>query len=413
MYFANGETNMTMKSWYSALYHKALHEGFEQAHGEPGFLLVRHTSPRNQPWATCVWPGDLDNDFTEHTRGPSEMQEQWNVGGLPAAIMANQSVGLAGFPCFGSDIGGFRGGLPEEDALLRWMAFGVFNPVMQLGGGGGYGDSHMPWSEGTIYSTEALDITRGFFQLRMALFPYIHQELLEAERTGRPMVRPLWAVHPQDAQARAFERDFYFGPDMLVAPVYLEGATDRELYLPDGEWVDLWTGERRTGGVTLVRDAPFDEIPVHLRAGAIIPLAADDILSLLPVEDPELVSYHDLPLTRLWVVPGPDGEVAVFNGVTAQSATTSEMVSITVAIGEPSSAVDERIRFAPEAVELRIETDGTILEDGVEVRVVRDGVPTDPGPLEAEGEGWAVEGDGRFIVVRILSDAIVEIRPAS
>jgi alpha-D-xyloside xylohydrolase len=412
MNFANGETNLTMKSWYSALYHKALFEGFEQAHGEPGFLLVRHASPRNQPWATCVWPGDLDNDFTEHTRGPSEMQEQWNVGGLPAAIVANQSVGLAGFPCFASDIGGFRGGLPEEQVLLRWMAFGVFNPVMQLGGGGGYGDSHMPWSEGSIYSEGSIDITRRFFRLRMDLFPYIHNELLAAEATGRPMVRPLWAMHPADPQARAFERDFYFGPHLLVAPVYEEDATERELYLPEGEWVDLWTGERRSGGQVIVRDAPLDEIPVHLRDGAIVPLAAADILSLLPVEDPDIVSYQERPLTRLWVVPGRPGSLRLFNGVSAESVTEADRVEVAVSMGEPSEAVHELIRFAPDAVELRVETLGTLLSGGVQVRVVRDGVETDPGPLGEEGEGWATEEDGRLVIVRIESDATVRIRPA-
>jgi alpha-D-xyloside xylohydrolase len=412
--FANGETNLTMKSWYSALYHKALHEGFEQAHGEPGFLLVRHGSQRNQQWATCVWPGDLDNDFTEHIRGPSDFQDQWNVGGIPAAIVANQSVGLVGFPCFASDIGGFRNGLPNEEALIRWMALGVFNAVMQLGGGGGYGDSHMPWSEGTIYSQSALDITRKFFRLRTDLFPYIHNELLVAEATGRPLVRPLWAMHPQDGQARAFERDFYFGPHMLVAPVYEEGASDRQLYLPEGEWVDLWTGERRAGSQVIVRAAPWDEIPVHLRDGAIVPLAAPDIISLLPdvAEAEGIVTYQERPLTRLWIVPGRPGSLELFNGVSAESVTGASGVAVTVSIGAPSPGVDERIRFAPEAVELRVETRGTVLDGAVQVRVVRGGVEADPGPLEAEGEGWELQEEGRFVVVRITSGATVQIAPA-
>jgi hypothetical protein len=294
------------------------------------------------------------------------------------------------------------------------MALGVFNAVMQLGGGGGYGDSHMPWSDGTIYSQSALDITRKFFRLRTDLFPYIHNELLAAEATGRPLVRPLWAMHPQDGQARAFERDFYFGPHMLVAPVYEEGASDRQLYLPEGEWVDLWTGERRAGSQVIVRAAPWDEIPVHLRDGAIVPLAAPDIISLLPdvAEAEGIVTYQERPLTRLWIVPGRPGSLELFNGVSAESVTDASGVAVTVSIGAPSPGVDERIRFAPEAVELRVETRGTVLDGSVQVRVVRGGVETDPGPLGAEGEGWELQEEGRFVVVRITSGATLQIAPA-
>jgi len=422
MHFANGETNLTMKSWYSALYHKAIYEGLNELLGEPSFILIRHASPRNQQWGTCVWPGDLDSDFTEHTRGPSERQTEWNVGGLPAAIVASQSLALSGFPCFGSDIGGYRESPPSAEVLLRWMGFGVFNPFMQLGGGA---RTQLPWSEDTIYPLpregwpepltsidDMIDITRRFFQLRMDLFPYVHNELLQAERTGRPLVRPLWAMHPQDETARRFERDFYFGPYLLVAPVYVEGARERELYLPEGEWVDLWTGERRPGGRTIRVATPLDEIPVHIRDGAIVPLAAPGVISLMPASREGIVSYADRPLTRLWVVPGRAGSLELFNGVTAESVTEPHRLAVTVAFGPPSAAVDERIRFGPEAVELRVETLGTLLHGAAQVRLVRHGVALDPGPLGPEGEGWTTEEAGRFVRVRVTSDVLVEIRPA-
>ena len=423
MQFANGETNLTMKSWYSARYHAAIKEGFEQAMGEPSFQLVRHGSPRDQEWSTCVWPGDLDNDFTEHTRGPSERQREWNVGGLPAAIVANQSLGLSGFPCFASDVGGYRNGQPTAEALLRWMAFGVFNAVMQVGGGG---RTHMPWSEDTPYPLPEegwpqgvssidgmLDITRRYFRLRMDLFPYIHNELLAAEATGRPLVRSLWSMHPDDPEARRFERDFYFGPNMLVAPVYEQGVRERTLHLPEGEWVDLWTGERHEGPQTIVRAAPLHEIPAFLRDGAIIPLAAPDIDSLLPTTTDGIVSYADRPLTRLWVVPGRAGTLRLFNGLDVRTETDSDRFTVAVRFGPPSPSVDERIRFSPEAVEVRVETGGTTLAEGVSVRLVRDGSGVELDPLGATGEGWTTEQDGRVVVVRVQSDATIEVTPTA
>ena len=373
--FANGETNFTMKNWYSALYHRAMFDGFNDGLGEPSFHINRSGGARDQAWNPCIWPGDLDNDFTEHSRGPTDEQDDGNVGGMPAAIVANQSLGMSGYPCFGSDIGGFRNGTPDEEVLLRWLAFGTFNGVMQLGGGGG---SHMPWTADTSYSEEARQVTAKYFNLRMELVPYIFQYLLASQRTGRPLVRSLWFQFPDDASTRQHERDFMFGPDLLVAPVFQHDVTERTVYLPAGEWIDFWTGELiDSEGGTVVRPAPIDVIPVFVRAGALIPRAVEGIDTLFPDDVDNIVSYHEVTGFRLHVAPRGERTLEVYNGVTVTAAASDDLISVALEIGDPDDGLDPRFVFSPATVELMVETAGTAFEDGpAQVSVVRDGDET-------------------------------------
>lgn len=412
--FENGEDLLTMRLRYSALYHKAIIEGFDRGLGEPSFHVSRSGSPGDQVWNTCIWPGDLDNDFTEHTRGPSERQERWNVGGLPAAIVANQSLGLGGYPCFGSDIGGFRNGDPDEEALLRWMAFGTFNAVMQLGGGGG---SHMPWTADNIFSPEALEITRKYFELRMRLVPYIHQHLLEAQRTGRPLVRPLWLTWPDDPETRAHERDFLFGPDLLVAPVFVEGQTVRSLYLPQGRWVDFWSGESLEGGRVVEREVPLDLIPLYVREGALIPTYAEVLDTLMPAEDPEVRDLEGSPDLSLWVAPPASGErtLSLYNGLSAVSARSPQAWSLSVSQGEVTAPeVDPRMALPTPTLTVDVWLAGSELEGLPELE--RDGEAVSLSEASGDGEAlacvdcWRLLPDRRVLRVRLASpDGILRL----
>ncbi len=361
MSFFNGESTATMKSWYSVVYHKAIYEGLAAGAESKPFMLVRHGTSRGQQWGVCAWPGDLDCDFTEHTRGPSDRQDQWNVGGLPAGITAGLSLGMSGYTCYGSDIGGYRESPPSEETLLRWMAFGTFNGFMQLGGGG---NTHMPWSSDTPYSPEALEITRKYFRLRMSLFPYILEQFEQAEATGRPVMRSLWLTAPDDPEARRYERDFMFGPALHAAPIYVEGASERTFYLPAGEWLDWWTGERREAGEHTLQ-APIGFIPLHLKAGEIVPLISPEIDTLLAVDDPEIISFQDHLRTRLLHAPtGEPATARLLNGLEVSVTPTGDELTCELTVGEPDERLDERIRLAPEQVTLELLLDGTPWADG-------------------------------------------------
>jgi alpha-D-xyloside xylohydrolase len=95
------------------------------------------------------------------------------------------------------------------------------------------------------------------------------------------MMRSLLLMHQDDPNARAAETEYYFGPDLLVAPV-LGPVTQRAVYLPEGDWIDYWSGKPISGRQTIAVDAPLDHLPLYVRADAIIPKIPEDVMTLVP-----------------------------------------------------------------------------------------------------------------------------------
>ncbi|HWZ13245.1 MAG TPA: hypothetical protein VNX22_08910, partial [Acidobacteriaceae bacterium] len=105
----------------------------------------------------------------------------------------------------------------------------------------------------------------------------------ESSRTGMPLMRALVLLHPLDQESRESVDEYYFGPDLLVAPV-LSAATQRSIHLPEGEWWNYWNGKHYTGPVNIVEDAPLDRIPLYVKSGAILPKIPEDVMTLASVK---------------------------------------------------------------------------------------------------------------------------------
>ena len=101
----------------------------------------------------------------------------------------------------------------------------------------------------------------------------------ECEKTGAPIVRPLVYEYPVDKHVRNISDEYMLGSFVLVAPVIAPGKEAREVYLPDGDWYDYYTGEKYSGGRYILANAPLDKVPVFIKAGAIIPVADGEIRS--------------------------------------------------------------------------------------------------------------------------------------
>ena len=142
-------------------------------------------------------------------------------------------------------------------------------------------------------------VSRQYLELRYRLLPYLYSVAHEVHAKGVPIMRPLVFDFPHDAQALDQAHSYLFGRALHVAPVLAPGVTTWPVYLPQsaGGWVDFWTGERRAGGRTHEVMSPLDRIPLHLRAGSILPLG------------PVLQSTAEAPgeAMDLYVVPGRDG----------------------------------------------------------------------------------------------------------
>ncbi len=251
--FSDGSTGASMHNRYALLYCKACYEALDEVlHGD-FTMLPRPGAAGSQVYSPGKWPGDLSPDFSPKS-------------GLPSSIIAGLSIGLSGFPFWGSDIGGFERGGPDKVTLIRWTQFGCFSPIMELGGQ----DSHEPWDP--RFAPEGLPVYRYYATLHSELLPYTYTYATIAHETGLPIMRPLVLEFPQDRAARNQGFEFLYGQHILVAPLHT-AEDSSEVYLPAGKWTDYWDWSRTIQGPTTFKvTCPLDRMPIYLREGAIIPM---------------------------------------------------------------------------------------------------------------------------------------------
>ncbi|MDY6822884.1 MAG: glycoside hydrolase family 31 protein [Thermodesulfobacteriota bacterium] len=177
------------------------------------------------------------------------------------------SLGLSGVGFAGFDTGGFAGE-PSAALFARWVSLGAFSPLFR---GHSMVDSRSaePWSFGETAEMTA----RNYIKLRYRLLPYIYSAFYETSRTGMPVARSLVIPYPHDPLIYApdYQNQYLFGPWLLVAPVRSDQSIAR-VYLPPGQWYDLYSDCTTSGPAEIYAEAPLDRLPVFARAGAIIPI---------------------------------------------------------------------------------------------------------------------------------------------
>ena len=233
-------------------------------------------------WGGWVWSGDT--------------QSAWKTLEGQIAVGINYSLSIS--PYWGSDIGGFY---PDPgktgEMYARWFQFGAFCPSFRSHGRTWF--TALPWgfglsdmgprevnnrndvtvegSELRLPKPESMNdstlepVTRKYAELRYQLMPYVYSMSWEAYTTGLPMMRALWLHYQDDQRARGIGDEYLWGRDLLIAPVYEEGATERKLYLPKGLWYDWWTNSAHEGGKDIIRKVDLATMPIYARAGSIIP----------------------------------------------------------------------------------------------------------------------------------------------
>ena len=249
-----GGSGMQLHNAWPMLWAKCNREAVEEA-GMLGdcVFFMRAGAAGSQRYATLIWAGDQNVDWSEDD-------------GLPSVITAALSLGMSGYGLHSCDIGGYTTLFHlhrDEELLLRWLEFACFTPVMRTHEG------NRPDDAVQVYDNERLIAAAArLTRIHDGLFPYFRHCVEQNARQGLPVMRPLFLAAPQEA--RAYTRELYsylLGDDVLAAPVVEPGAETRSVWLPEGDWVHLWTGEHYEGGEHTV-PAPLGEPPVFYRAGS-------------------------------------------------------------------------------------------------------------------------------------------------
>lgn len=263
---------------------RTVYEGQRQAQPtQRVMILTRSAFPGQQRHASATWSGDIGND--------------WDT--LKRQIPAGLNMAAAGYAYWTVDAGGFfRPGDGQftdkayHERFLRWFQYATFLPLQRVHG-------YMTDTEFWRYGEKVEAVSRQYLELRYRLLPYLYSVAHEVHAKGAPITRPLVFDFPHDAQALDQAHSYLFGRALHVAPVVAPGVSSWPVYLPQsaGGWVDFWTGERRAGGRTHDVPSPLERIPLHLRAGSILPLG------------PVLQSTAEATgeVMDLYIVPGRDG----------------------------------------------------------------------------------------------------------
>ncbi len=260
-------TNVQVGNLYPQLFSRAFHDG-QAVSGQNPANLVRAAWAGSQRYGALVWSGDIHSTFEA----------------LRRQVTAGVHMGVAGIPWFTTDIGGFHDGDVTDPAfhelLVRWFQFAAFCPVMRLHGDrrpghpvtasdgsrrlASGGDNEL-WS----FGEDVFDMLLPLVFMREKLRPYLRELMLQAHTTGQPVMRGLFHEFPDDPECWRIDDQFLLGADLLIAPVIAAGASQREVYLPEGsEWTDLASGQRFDGGQTVTASAPLAVIPVFARDAA-------------------------------------------------------------------------------------------------------------------------------------------------
>lgn len=340
---ADGTSGRASRNRYPHRYVQTVRDAVADAGGDP--LL----------WVRAGWAGG--QRFPVHWGGdPATTFES-----MAASLRGGLSVGLSGYGFWSADVGGFKG-KPSTELYVRWAQLGLL------------GNSHVrfhgttprePWH----FGEEATEIVRQYAEERYRLLPYLETLGAVAADRGLPVVRPLVLAFPEDHGARTCEDQLMLGPALMIAPVCRPGGR-RDVYLPPGEWVDYWTGERLEGGRTLTRELDLDELPVYIRAGTVHPRTS--------LEEADPATRPDELRLRTALADGTaeaevlDPDDQRLRNVTVER--SGDEVKVTTALGVPVTVEMLGVSTAPDRVEL----------DGVELREAASA----PGPGE-----WTFDRD--------------------
>jgi alpha-glucosidase len=320
-----------------------------------------------------------------------------------------------GYAYWSHDIGGHMPGAVDPELYTRWVQFGAFSPILRTHTTKNPDSERRIWAYPEPYSA----ILRSAFQLRYAMQPYLYTEARRTYDTGVAFFRPLYYDWPEANEAYSSKNEYLFGDQMLVAPVVtaadkVSGLASEHVWLPEGEWIEQASGKHFAGPTAADRSFSIEQIPVYVKAGAIIPKQPPMLYTGQKPVDPLILDVWPLqPGTTSTYSVYEDSGVAedyqrgVFARTPIKATQTGDTLHVEIGPVEGSFSGMLKTR----SYELRLPADWP------PESVLVNGAPVQQGDASGKG-GWSFEGNTLTTVIPIASSGAenqieVEVRRAS
>lgn len=228
---------------------RATYDGVKKfAYPNRPFIITRSGYSGMQKYSS-VWTGDNVASW-EHLKIANTQCQRLSVSGISFA---------------GSDIGGFIE-TPDGELYVRWLQLGIFHPFFRTHSSGDHGDQE-PWSFGEDFA----QVAKEAITLRYKILPYLYTTFWQYIERGTPMLKPISFIDQRDSETVNRTEEFSLGNQMFICPISEAKVTGRWLYLPEGQWYLYWDDTLYNGKDEVWANAPLNQFPFFIKAGAIIP----------------------------------------------------------------------------------------------------------------------------------------------
>ncbi len=214
------------------------------------FILMRSGYSGSQRYGMIPWSGDVNRTW----------------GGLSGQVEISLQMGMQGLAYMHSDLGGFAGANLDDELYVRWLQYGVFNPIFRP-----HAQSDVA-SEPIFRSEWAKNLAKKAIELRYSMLPYNYSLAYENSQTGIPLMRPLFFEEPDNEALLTKSEGYLWGKDYLVYPIMEANQQSKEVYFPkNGNWTDIYSTKKYSGGSTEKINVATTHIPTFVRSGVLIP----------------------------------------------------------------------------------------------------------------------------------------------
>ena len=231
---------------------KLIFEGYQENFpNQRPFILMRAGAAGSQRYGMIPWSGDVNRTW----------------GGFSGQTEIALQMGMQGLSYMHSDLGGFAGANLDDELYVRWLQYGVFNPVFRP-----HAQEEVP-SEPVFRSEKVKTLAKKAIELRYQLLPYNYNLAFENNQKGLPLMRPLFFEEEDNVSLLTNSESYLWGNDFLIHPIKEKGQQKASVYFPrTANWYDFYTGKKYEAGSTHTINLTEESIPTFVRGGSFIPM---------------------------------------------------------------------------------------------------------------------------------------------